>query len=82
MNPKYSVHTLQGNTTVNGSELKFQKCGKKGDYAKVCKQRNNNRQAVRELTEEETSEPIESMRKSDEPISQKSNEIREEKEKH
>ena len=42
-------------------------CGKKGHYARACKQRTKNNRTVRNLTEEET-EPNESMSESDESI--------------
>ena len=43
-------------------------CGKKGHYARACKQRIKNNRTVRKLTEEEETEPIESMSESDESI--------------
>ena len=41
-------------------------CGKKGHYARVCKQRIKNNRTVRKLTEEEETEPNESVSESDE----------------
>ena len=43
-------------------------CGKKGHYARVCKQRIKNNRTVKKLTEEEEIEPNESMSESDESI--------------
>ena len=43
-------------------------CGKKGHYARACKQRTKNNQTVRKLTEEEETEPNEPMSESDEDI--------------
>ena len=43
-------------------------CGKKGHYARACKQRTKNNRTVRKLTEEEETEPNESMSESDESI--------------
>ena len=41
-------------------------CGKKGHYARACRQILNNHRPVRKLTEEEVNEPNESLSKSDE----------------
>ena len=41
-------------------------CGKKGHYARACKQRTKNNRTVRKLTEEEATESNESMSESDE----------------
>ena len=43
-------------------------CGKKRHYARACKQRTKNNRTVRKLTEEEETEPNESMSESDESI--------------
>ena len=43
-------------------------CGMKGHYARVSKQRRKNDRTVRKLTEEEETEPNESMSESDESI--------------
>ena len=43
-------------------------CGKKGHYARVCKQRTKNNRTVKKFTEEEETEPNESMSESDESI--------------
>ena len=43
-------------------------CGKKGHYARVCKQRIKNNRTVKKFTEEEEIEPNESMCESDESI--------------
>ena len=46
-------------------EANCNKCGKKGHYAKVCRQKFNNNRTVKRLTEEETNEPNESTSDSD-----------------
>ena len=43
-------------------------CGKKGHYARACKQRTKINRTVRKLIEEEETEPNESMSESDERI--------------
>ena len=43
-------------------------CGKKGHYARACKQRIKNNRTLSKLTEEEKTEPNESMGESDESI--------------
>ena len=48
-------------------EANCNKCGKKGHYAKACRQKFNNR-TVKRLTEEEMNEPDESTSESDESI--------------
>ena len=49
-------------------EANCNKCGKTGHYAKACRQKDNNNQTVKRLTEEETNEPVESTSDSDESI--------------
>ena len=44
------------------------KCGKKGHYAKACRQKFNNNRTVKRLTGEELNDPNESSYKSDESI--------------
>ena len=44
------------------------KCGKKGHYAKACRQKFNDNRTVKRLTEEERSEPNDSSCESDEDI--------------
>ena len=44
------------------------KCGKKGHYAKACRQKFNNNQTVKRLTEDEMNEPNESSCESEESI--------------
>ena len=51
-----------------GLEANCNKCGKKGHYAKACRQKFNNNRTVKRLTEEETNEPDESTSDSDETI--------------
>ena len=46
-------------------EANCNKCGKKGHYAKACRQKFNNNRTVKRLTEEETNEPNESTSDSD-----------------
>ena len=46
-------------------EANCNKCGKKGHYTKVCRQKFNNNRTVKRLTEEETNEPNESTSDSD-----------------
>ena len=49
-------------------EANCNKCGKKGHYAKACRQKFNNNRTWKRLTEEETNEPDESTSESDESI--------------
>ena len=49
-------------------EANCNKCGKKGHYAKACRQKFNNNRTVKRLTEEEMNEPDESTSESDESI--------------
>ena len=49
-------------------EANCTKSGKKGQYAKACKQKFSNNRTVKRLTEEETSEPDEPTSNSDESI--------------
>ena len=49
-------------------EANCNKCGKKGHYAKACRQKFNNNRTVKRLTEEETNEPNESTSDSEESI--------------
>ena len=49
-------------------EANCNKCGKKGHYAKGCRQKFNNNRTVERLTEEEMNEPDESISESDETI--------------
>ena len=49
-------------------EANCNKCGKKGYYAKSCRQKFNNNRTVKRLTEEEMNEPDESTSESDESI--------------
>ena len=44
------------------------KCGKKGHYAKACRQKFNNNRTVKRLTEDEMNEPNESSCESEESI--------------
>ena len=44
------------------------KCGKKGHYAKACRQKFNNNRTVKRLTEDELNEPNESSCESEESI--------------
>ena len=46
-------------------EANCNKCGKKGHYAKICRQKLNNNRTVKRLTEEETNEPNELTSDSD-----------------
>ena len=48
--------------------LNCNKCGKKGNYTKACRQIFNNNRTVKRLTEEETIEPDESSDESNESI--------------
>ena len=57
--PIHKCPALEGNCN---------KCGKKGHYAKACRQKFNNNRTVKRLTEEETNEPDESTSDSDETI--------------
>ena len=49
-------------------EANCNKCGRKGHYAKACRQKFNNIRTVKRLTEEETNEPDESTSDSEESI--------------
>ena len=49
-------------------EANSNKCGKKGHYAKACRQKFNNNRTVKRLTEEEMNEPDESTSESVESI--------------
>ena len=49
-------------------EANCNKCGKKGRYAKACRQKFNNNRTVKRLTDEEMNEPDESTSESDESI--------------
>ena len=49
-------------------EVNCNKCGKKGHYAKACRQKFNNIRTVKTLTEEETTEPNESSDESNESL--------------
>ena len=49
-------------------EANCNKCGKKGHYAKACRQKFNNNRTVKRLTEEEINEPDEPTSDSDESI--------------
>ena len=49
-------------------EANCNKCGKKGHYAKACRQKFNNNRTVKRLTEEELNEPDESTSDSEESI--------------
>ena len=51
-------------------EANCNKCGKKGHYAKACRQKFNNNRTVKRLTEEETNKANESTSDSDESIHQ------------
>ena len=57
------------------TEVNCNKCGKKGHYAKACRQKFNNNRTVIRPTEEERNEPNESSCESDEDI-QHINEIK------
>ena len=52
-------------------EANCNKCGKKGHYAKACRQKFNNNRTMKRQTEEETNEPNESTSDSDESIHHK-----------
>ena len=58
-NPTHKCPALESNCN---------KCGKKGHYARACKQRTKNNRTLSKLTEEEETEPNESMSESDESI--------------
>ena len=49
-------------------EANCNKCGKKGHFAKACRQRTYNNQTVKRLTEDETQQPNESISESEESI--------------
>ena len=49
-------------------EANCNKCGKKGLYAKACRQKFNNNRTVERLTEDETNEPDESTSDSEKSI--------------
>ena len=50
------------------NETNCNKCGKKGHYAKVCRQNYTNNRTVKKLTEEETEDRSETSSESDESI--------------
>ena len=58
-NPTHKCPALESNCN---------NCGKKGHYVRACKQRTKNNRALSKLTEEEETEPNESMSESDESI--------------
>ena len=58
-NPTHKCPALESNCN---------NCGKKGHYARACKQRTKNNRTLSKLTEEEEIEPNESMSESDESI--------------
>ena len=58
---------LDTNTQCLTLETNCNKCGKKGNYAKVCRQKFNNNRTVKRLTEE-TEDHVETSSESDESI--------------
>ena len=51
------------------TKVSCNKCGKKGHYAKACRQKfNNNNRTVKKLSEKETTEPNESSDESNESL--------------
>ena len=50
------------------TEVNCNKCGKKGHYAKACRQKFNSNRTVKRLTEDQTNEPNESSCESEKDI--------------
>ena len=75
-NKKFGNRTCKFCTTTNWTPMhkspapdaNCNKCGKKGHYAKACRQKTNNKRTVKRLTEDEPNESVRSSSDAEESI--------------